>query len=81
VPFYLRTGKRLPKRTTEIAIQFHRPPLQIFKRVSRTPLGGRNEPVLAGTHLIGTASRTYRFLPKASRFAASCQHPPGEDHD
>ena len=32
------TGKRLPKRTTEIAIQFHRPPLQIFKRVSPTPL-------------------------------------------
>jgi glucose-6-phosphate 1-dehydrogenase len=38
VPFYLRTGKRLPKRTTEIAIQFHRPPLQIFKRISPTPL-------------------------------------------
>ena len=38
VPFYLRTGKRLPKRITEIAIQFHRPPLQIFKRVSPTPL-------------------------------------------
>jgi glucose-6-phosphate 1-dehydrogenase len=38
VPFYLRTGKRLPKRTSEIAIQFHRPPLQIFKRVSPTPL-------------------------------------------
>jgi glucose-6-phosphate 1-dehydrogenase len=38
VPFYLRTGKRLPKRMTEIAIQFHRPPLQIFKRVSPTPL-------------------------------------------
>ena len=36
VPFYLRTGKRLPKRTTEIAIQFRRPPLQIFKRVSPT---------------------------------------------
>jgi glucose-6-phosphate 1-dehydrogenase len=34
VPFYIRTGKRLPKRTTEIAIQFRRPPLQIFKRVS-----------------------------------------------
>ena len=34
VPFYLRTGKRLPKRTTEIAIQFKRPPLEIFKRVS-----------------------------------------------
>jgi glucose-6-phosphate 1-dehydrogenase len=38
VPFYLRTGKRLPKRITEIAIQFHRPPLQIFKRASPTPL-------------------------------------------
>jgi glucose-6-phosphate 1-dehydrogenase len=36
VPFYLRTGKRLPKRTTEIAIQFRRPPLHIFKRVSPT---------------------------------------------
>ncbi len=36
VPFFLRTGKRLPKRTTEIAIQFRRPPLQIFKRVSRS---------------------------------------------
>jgi glucose-6-phosphate 1-dehydrogenase len=34
VPFYIRTGKRLPKRTTEIAIQFRRPPLQIFKSVS-----------------------------------------------
>ena len=34
VPFYVRTGKRLPKRTTEIAIQFKRPPLEIFKKVS-----------------------------------------------
>ena len=38
VPFYLRTGKRLPKRTTEIAIQFNTPPLQIFRRVSATPV-------------------------------------------
>jgi glucose-6-phosphate 1-dehydrogenase len=38
VPFYVRTGKRLPKRTTEIAIQFRRPPLQIFKRTSPTPV-------------------------------------------
>src|SRR5262249_1767593 len=36
VPFYLRTGKHLPKRTTEIAIQFKRPPLEIFKQVSPT---------------------------------------------
>ncbi len=31
VPFYLRTGKHLPKRVTEIAIQFKRPPLMLFK--------------------------------------------------
>ena len=38
VPFYIRTGKRLPKRTTEIAIQFKRPPMEIFRRVTPTPL-------------------------------------------
>jgi glucose-6-phosphate 1-dehydrogenase len=38
VPFYLRTGKRLPKRTTEIAIQFRRPPLEIFRRASHAPV-------------------------------------------
>ena len=31
VPFYLRTGKRLPRRVTEIVIQFHRPPLALFR--------------------------------------------------
>jgi glucose-6-phosphate 1-dehydrogenase len=30
VPFYLRTGKRLPKRVTEIAIQFNSAPLHLF---------------------------------------------------
>jgi len=38
VPFYIRTGKRMPKRTTEIAIQFKKPPLHIFRRVSPTPI-------------------------------------------
>ena len=32
VPFYLRTGKHLPKRVTEIAIQFKQVPLMLFKR-------------------------------------------------
>jgi glucose-6-phosphate 1-dehydrogenase len=31
VPFYLRSGKRLAKRVTEIAIQFNQPPLLLFK--------------------------------------------------
>ena len=30
VPFYIRAGKRMPKRVTEIAIQFRQPPLQLF---------------------------------------------------
>ena len=35
VPFYLRTGKRLPRRVTEIALQFKRPPFVLF---SKTPV-------------------------------------------
>ena len=33
VPFFLRTGKRLPKQMTEIAIQFKNPPLNLFSTV------------------------------------------------
>ena len=31
VPFFLRSGKRLPKRATEVAIQFKEPPNLLFK--------------------------------------------------
>ena len=31
VPFYIRTGKRLPSRVTEIAIQFRRAPFVLFR--------------------------------------------------
>jgi glucose-6-phosphate 1-dehydrogenase len=31
VPFYIRTGKRLPTRVTEIAIQFKRAPFVLFR--------------------------------------------------
>ena len=34
VPFYLRAGKRLKKRATEISIQFKQPPLLIFNRMA-----------------------------------------------
>jgi glucose-6-phosphate 1-dehydrogenase len=34
VPFYLRAGKRLKKRATEISIQFKQPPLLIFDRIA-----------------------------------------------
>jgi len=32
VPFYLRTGKAMPTRVTEIAVQFRRAPLALFAR-------------------------------------------------
>ncbi len=32
VPFYLRTGKRLARRVTEIAIQFRRTPFMLFRK-------------------------------------------------
>lgn len=38
VPFYLRTGKRLQKRITEIAIHFKRPPSSMFKKTQTTDL-------------------------------------------
>jgi glucose-6-phosphate 1-dehydrogenase len=37
VPFYLRTGKHLPRRATEIAIQFNQPPLTLFKESASDP--------------------------------------------
>ncbi len=33
VPFYLRTGKRLPARVSEIVVEFKRPPLNLFHTV------------------------------------------------
>ena len=39
VPFYLRTGKRLPARHTEVAVQFKRAPLVLFRD---TPVNSLN---------------------------------------
>ena len=38
VPFYIRTGKRLPKRVTDIAIQFKAPPLGLFTQETKAGL-------------------------------------------
>jgi glucose-6-phosphate 1-dehydrogenase len=43
VPFYLRTGKRLPKRVSEIAIQFKCAPLMLFRE---TPIERLNPNLL-----------------------------------
>ncbi|MGE3273986.1 MAG: glucose-6-phosphate dehydrogenase [Vicinamibacterales bacterium] len=37
VPFYLRTGKRLAVRKTEVVIQFRQAPLRLFERASAEP--------------------------------------------
>jgi glucose-6-phosphate 1-dehydrogenase len=44
VPFYIRTGKALPSRVTEIAVQFKRAPLALFERAG---VGGIDPNVLA----------------------------------
>jgi glucose-6-phosphate 1-dehydrogenase len=46
VPFYLRTGKCLPKRVSEIAIQFRRPPTFLFPESERDDHPGPNQLVL-----------------------------------
>lgn len=37
VPFYIRTGKRMPKRITEICIQLKQVPLRLFGRICDVP--------------------------------------------
>lgn len=44
VPFYLRSGKRLPKRVTEIAIQFNRVPHLLFGQTDPNVLAMRIQP-------------------------------------
>ncbi len=38
VPFYLRTGKRLASKHSEIAIQFRRPPTRLFESSAANPV-------------------------------------------
>jgi glucose-6-phosphate 1-dehydrogenase len=57
VPFYLRTGKRLAKRVTEIAIQFKRPPLAIFGAEAASEL----EPNVLTMHIQPDEGITLRF--------------------
>ena len=37
VPFYLRTGKSLPRRSTRIVIDYRKPPVALFRDVGRGP--------------------------------------------
>jgi glucose-6-phosphate 1-dehydrogenase len=59
VPFYVRTGKRLPKRVTEIAIQFNGAPLAIFDGD-----GGRDVPNLLIVRIQPEEGISLKFLSK-----------------
>jgi glucose-6-phosphate 1-dehydrogenase len=55
VPFYLRSGKRLPRRVSEVAIQFKRPPLALFRKT------GQVEPNLLTLRIQPDESISLRF--------------------
>jgi glucose-6-phosphate 1-dehydrogenase len=58
VPFYLRSGKRLPKRVTEVAVQFKRAPLRLFR-------AGRGDPNLLALNIQPDEGIFLRFIAKA----------------
>lgn len=60
VPFYLRSGKRLPKRSTEIAIQFKQVPLSLFGRSNE----GAIEPNLLALNIQPDEGISLRFNSK-----------------
>jgi hypothetical protein len=57
VPFFLRTGKHMPKRVTEIALQFKSPPLLLFGRDS----GAVPEPNVLALHIQPDEGITLKF--------------------
>ena len=65
VPFYIRTGKRLPKRVTDIAIQFHAPPLGLFKQQTKAGLELSPRPNLLILRIQPEEGISLRFLSKA----------------
>jgi glucose-6-phosphate 1-dehydrogenase len=70
VPFYLRTGKRMPRRVSEIAIQFKLPPMHTFDTV---------ECVGDECGLVGTRANTlvFRIQPQESIVLSSNVKRPG----
>ena len=64
VPFYIRSGKRMPKRVTDIAIQFKAPPLGLFSQETK---GGLKEarPNLLVLRIQPEEGISLRFLSKS----------------
>ncbi len=64
VPFYVRTGKRLPKRVTEIAIQFNPAPLAIFEGGGGEGASPETSPDLLIVHIQPEEGISLKFLSK-----------------
>jgi glucose-6-phosphate 1-dehydrogenase len=64
VPFYIRTGKRMPKRVTDIAIQFSAPPLGLFTQETKGGLKGAR-PNLLVLRIQPEEGISLRFLSKS----------------
>ncbi|MGH9343236.1 MAG: glucose-6-phosphate dehydrogenase [Terriglobia bacterium] len=60
VPFYLRSGKRLPKRVSEITIKFRRAPHLLFKGTGTTSL----EPNTLSVHIQPDEGMSLKFNAK-----------------
>jgi glucose-6-phosphate 1-dehydrogenase len=63
VPFYLRSGKRLPRRVTEVAVQFKRAPLPLFGDTAAA------EPNLLALNIQPDEAIALRFVAKAPGMA------------
>jgi glucose-6-phosphate 1-dehydrogenase len=60
VPFFIRTGKRLRRHTTEVAVVFHQPPVMFFKQ---TPVE-RLKPNMLNISIQREESISFQFLAK-----------------
>jgi glucose-6-phosphate 1-dehydrogenase len=74
VPFYLRAGKRLPRRDTQISIQFRRPPLLLFQEAGLGEIDPNRLDILI------QPQEAIRISMKAKRPGASIQVAPVKLH-
>jgi glucose-6-phosphate 1-dehydrogenase len=64
VPFYIRAGKRLAKRSTEITIQFKQPPLLLFKDAAGKSKCGNIQPNIISMRIQPNDGISLRFAAK-----------------
>ena len=81
VPFFLRAGKRLKKRATEISIQFKQPPLLIFNRMQASGPCSEIQPNLLTIRIQPDEGIALRFGAKVPTSTAMSVCPVNMDFD